>query len=161
MSLGFGVVQFDVTIVNTALDRIGTSLGSGVRAEWEVRLMAAIHDGAAAMSLGSRESRIDPGRVITRCNGASARKARREVCQPPIAAISSADIISDVMTGDKQHFEAISMLLCVLLRVFLAGDLYQGADGLPSSGPTNPNVRATPNSTFGLQTRWVAQIRAT
>jgi MFS transporter, DHA2 family, methylenomycin A resistance protein len=30
MSLGYGVVQLDVTIVNTALDRIGTSLGGGV-----------------------------------------------------------------------------------------------------------------------------------
>ena len=30
MSLGYGVVQLDVTIVNTALDRIGASLGGGV-----------------------------------------------------------------------------------------------------------------------------------
>jgi hypothetical protein len=30
MSLGFGVVQPGVTIVNTALDSIGTSLGAGV-----------------------------------------------------------------------------------------------------------------------------------
>jgi MFS transporter, DHA2 family, methylenomycin A resistance protein len=30
MSLGFGVVQLDVTIVNTALNSIGTSLGGGV-----------------------------------------------------------------------------------------------------------------------------------
>src|SRR5579863_3663260 len=30
MSLGYGVVQLDVTIVNTALDRIGTALGGGV-----------------------------------------------------------------------------------------------------------------------------------
>jgi hypothetical protein len=30
MSLGYGVVQLDVTIVNTALDSIGTSLGGGV-----------------------------------------------------------------------------------------------------------------------------------
>ena len=31
MSLGYGVVQLDVTIVNTALNSIGTSLGGGVR----------------------------------------------------------------------------------------------------------------------------------
>jgi MFS transporter, DHA2 family, methylenomycin A resistance protein len=30
MSLGYGVVQLDVTIVNTALNSIGTSLGGGV-----------------------------------------------------------------------------------------------------------------------------------
>jgi hypothetical protein len=30
MSLGYGVVQLDVTIVNTALGSIGASLGGGV-----------------------------------------------------------------------------------------------------------------------------------
>jgi DHA2 family methylenomycin A resistance protein-like MFS transporter len=30
MSLGYGVVQLDVTIVNTALNSIGASLGGGV-----------------------------------------------------------------------------------------------------------------------------------
>lgn len=37
MSLGYGVVQLDVTIVNTALDRIGSSLGGGVsELQWVV-----------------------------------------------------------------------------------------------------------------------------
>jgi MFS transporter, DHA2 family, methylenomycin A resistance protein len=37
MSLGFGVVQLDVTIVNTALNSIGTSLGGGVsELQWVV-----------------------------------------------------------------------------------------------------------------------------
>src|SRR5215467_1217226 len=37
MSLGYGVVQLDVTIVNTALDAIGTSLGGGVsKLQWVV-----------------------------------------------------------------------------------------------------------------------------
>src|ERR1700742_4575121 len=37
MSLGYGVVQLDVTVVNTALDRIGTSLGGGVaELQWVV-----------------------------------------------------------------------------------------------------------------------------
>src|SRR6185295_13691388 len=31
MSLGYGVVQLDVTIVNTAVNAIGVSLGGGVR----------------------------------------------------------------------------------------------------------------------------------
>src|SRR6202051_2885579 len=37
MSLGYGVVQLDVTMVNTALDSIGTSLGGGVaELQWVV-----------------------------------------------------------------------------------------------------------------------------
>src|SRR2546429_2854592 len=37
MSLGYGVVQLDVTIVNTALNAIGTSLGGGVaELQWVV-----------------------------------------------------------------------------------------------------------------------------
>jgi DHA2 family methylenomycin A resistance protein-like MFS transporter len=39
MSLGFGVVQLDVTIVNTALSSIGTSLGGGVsELQWVVSI---------------------------------------------------------------------------------------------------------------------------
>src|SRR5438093_7541037 len=41
MSLGYGVVQLDVTIVNTALNAIGTSLGGGVaELQWVV---SALH----------------------------------------------------------------------------------------------------------------------
>src|SRR6201998_3178227 len=37
MSLGYGVVQLDVTIVNTALNSIGSSLGGGVaELQWVV-----------------------------------------------------------------------------------------------------------------------------
>src|SRR5438876_8543225 len=37
MSLGYGVVQLDVTIVNTALNSIGASLGGGVsELQWVV-----------------------------------------------------------------------------------------------------------------------------
>src|ERR1700744_1541208 len=37
MSLGYGVVQLDVTIVNTALNAIGTSLGGGIaELQWVV-----------------------------------------------------------------------------------------------------------------------------
>jgi DHA2 family methylenomycin A resistance protein-like MFS transporter len=39
MSLGWGVVQLDVTIVNTALESIGTSLGGGVsQLQWVVSI---------------------------------------------------------------------------------------------------------------------------
>ncbi|HEY2534403.1 MAG TPA: MFS transporter [Xanthobacteraceae bacterium] len=40
MSLGFGVVQLDVTVVNTALNSIGTSLGGGVS---ELQWVVSIH----------------------------------------------------------------------------------------------------------------------
>src|SRR5438552_1955682 len=70
MSLGYGVVQLDVTIVNTALHAIGTSLGGGVG--------------------GGRESRADRGAVRRRrvdhadrlardLPGQSADRARRAV----------------------------------------------------------------------------------
>lgn len=37
LSLGFGVVQLDVTIVNTALSTIGTALGGGIaELQWVV-----------------------------------------------------------------------------------------------------------------------------
>jgi MFS transporter, DHA2 family, methylenomycin A resistance protein len=37
MSLGYGVVQLDVTIVNTALDAMGRTLGGGVaELQWVV-----------------------------------------------------------------------------------------------------------------------------
>jgi MFS transporter, DHA2 family, methylenomycin A resistance protein len=37
MSLGYGVVQLDVTIVNTALNSIGSSLGGGIsELQWVV-----------------------------------------------------------------------------------------------------------------------------
>ena len=39
MSLGWGVVQLDVTVVNTALESIGTTLGGGVsQLQWVVSI---------------------------------------------------------------------------------------------------------------------------
>jgi DHA2 family methylenomycin A resistance protein-like MFS transporter len=52
MSLGYGVVQLDVTIVNTALNSIGTSLGGGVsELQWVV---SAYTIAFAAGALGDR-----------------------------------------------------------------------------------------------------------
>jgi MFS transporter, DHA2 family, methylenomycin A resistance protein len=58
MSLGYGVVQLDVTIVNTALNSIGSSLGGGVSelqsANWSRRSLADValrkRDGAIIQS---------------------------------------------------------------------------------------------------------------
>src|ERR1700730_19390901 len=57
MSLGYGVVQLDVTIVNTALDSIGTSLGGGVsELQWGVSSYSIAFAGfiLTASALGHR-----------------------------------------------------------------------------------------------------------
>lgn len=52
MSLGYGVVQLDVTIVNTALNSIGSALGGGVsELQWVVSTLGAL---AAAIIEGGR-----------------------------------------------------------------------------------------------------------
>ncbi len=63
MSLGYGVVQLDVTIVNTALNAIGTSLGGVAELQWVVgaytiafAAAAAIWWGASSAMAGHEES---------------------------------------------------------------------------------------------------------
>src|SRR5262245_66057054 len=52
MSLGYGVVQLDVTIVNTALNDIGTSLGGGIsELQWVVSIYTIAF---AALTLTAR-----------------------------------------------------------------------------------------------------------
>src|SRR5580698_6064043 len=64
MSLGYGVVQLDVTIVNTALDSIGTSLGGGVSAlQWLVNAYT-IAFAAFILTAGALGDRIGAKRVF-------------------------------------------------------------------------------------------------
>jgi hypothetical protein len=64
MSLGYGVVQLDVTIVNTALNSIGTSLGGGVSAlQWVVSAYT-IAFAALLLSAGALGDRIGAKRVF-------------------------------------------------------------------------------------------------
>src|SRR6202046_1780244 len=64
MSLGYGVVQLDVTIVNTALDRIGTSLGGGVsELQWVVHAYP-IAFAAFILTAGALGDRIGAKRVF-------------------------------------------------------------------------------------------------
>src|SRR6201991_112753 len=64
MSLGYGVVQLDVTIVNTALDRIGTSLGGGVsELQWVVNAYT-IAFAAFILTSGALGDRIGGKRVF-------------------------------------------------------------------------------------------------
>jgi len=64
MSLGFGVVQLDVTIVNTALTAIGSSLGGGVsELQWVVNTYT-IGFAALILTAGALGDRIGAKRVF-------------------------------------------------------------------------------------------------
>src|SRR5579864_2148715 len=64
MSLGYGVVQLDVTIVNTALDRIGIALGGGVsELQWVVNAYT-IAFAAFILTAGALGDRIGAKRVF-------------------------------------------------------------------------------------------------
>src|SRR5882757_6231360 len=64
MSLGYGVVQLDVTIVNTALSSIGSSLGGGVsELQWVVSTYT-IAFAAFILTAGALGDRIGAKRVF-------------------------------------------------------------------------------------------------
>src|SRR3979409_1835728 len=64
MSLGYGVVQLDVTIVNTALHSIGTSLGGGVsELQWVVSAYT-IAFAALILTAGALGDRIGAKKVF-------------------------------------------------------------------------------------------------
>jgi DHA2 family methylenomycin A resistance protein-like MFS transporter len=64
MSLGFAVVQLDITIVNTALDAIGTGLGGGVAAlQWVVNAYT-IGFAAFILTAGALGDRVGAKRVF-------------------------------------------------------------------------------------------------
>src|ERR1700729_2496007 len=64
MSLGYGVVQLDVTIVNTALNSIGTSLGGGVSGLQWVVSSYTIAFAAFILTAGALGDRIGAKRVF-------------------------------------------------------------------------------------------------
>src|SRR5580704_10726923 len=65
MSLGYGVVQLDVTIVNTALNSIGSSLGGGIaELQWVVNAYT-IAFAAFILTAGALGDRIGAKRVFT------------------------------------------------------------------------------------------------
>src|SRR5258708_22385210 len=64
MSLGYGVVQLDVTIVNTALNSIGTSLGGGVsELQWVVSAYT-IAFAAFILTAGALGDRLGAKRIF-------------------------------------------------------------------------------------------------
>ncbi len=65
MSLGYGVVQLDVTIVNTALNSIGTALGGGMSGlQWIVSTYT-IAFAALILTAGTLGDRVGAKRVFT------------------------------------------------------------------------------------------------
>src|SRR5215469_5109516 len=64
MSLGYGVVQLDVTIVNTALSSIGTALGGGVaELQWVVSAYT-IAFAAFILTAGALGDRLGAKRIF-------------------------------------------------------------------------------------------------
>src|SRR4051812_33301900 len=64
MSLGYGVVQLDITIVNTALSSIGASLGGGVAELQWVVTSYTIAFAAFILTAGALGDRIGAKRVF-------------------------------------------------------------------------------------------------
>src|ERR1700716_1480626 len=64
MSLGYGVVQLDVTIVNTALTSIGSSLGGGVAELQWVVTSYTIAFAAFILTAGALGDRIGAKRIF-------------------------------------------------------------------------------------------------
>src|SRR6266508_3096982 len=64
MSLGYGVVQLDVTIVNTALNAIGTSLGGGIAELQSVVSVYTIAFAAFILTAGALGDRIGSKRIF-------------------------------------------------------------------------------------------------
>src|SRR5947209_1996687 len=64
MSLGYGVVQLDVTIVNTALSSIGDSLGGGVAELQWVMSAYTIAFAAFILTAGALGDRVGAKRVF-------------------------------------------------------------------------------------------------
>src|SRR5437763_541060 len=64
MSLGYGVVQLDVTIVNTALNSIGTSLGGGVSEQQWVVSAYTIAFAAFIVTAGALGDRLGAKRIF-------------------------------------------------------------------------------------------------
>ena len=74
MSLGYGVVQLDVTIVNTALSSIGGALGGGVaELQWVVSAYT-IAFAALILSAGALGDRLGARKVFAWASSCSRRR---------------------------------------------------------------------------------------
>jgi DHA2 family methylenomycin A resistance protein-like MFS transporter len=82
MSLGYGVVQLDVTIVNTALSSIGNSLGGGIaELQWVVSAYT-IAFAALILTAGALGDRIGAKRIFMAVLQSSPRRRSPAVSRP-------------------------------------------------------------------------------
>src|SRR4051812_48752824 len=82
MSLGYGVVQLDVTIVNTALDAMGRTLGGGVaELQWVVSAYT-IAFAAFILTAGALATGSAPSASSSRVSQSSPRPRSPVRCRP-------------------------------------------------------------------------------
>src|ERR1700692_846298 len=142
MSLGYGVVQLDVTIVNTALDSIGASLGGGVpELQWVVSGYT-IAFAAFILPAGVRRDRIGAKReLLSGC--ASSTAASLACALAPGAAIliaaravqglgaailvpNSLALLSHAYPDDKGRGRAVGIWAAGASVALIAGPLVGG-----------------------------------
>ena len=125
MSLGYGVVQLDVTIVNTALNSIGNSLGGGVsELQWVVSAYT-IAFAAFILTAGALGDRIGAKRIFM-AGFAIFTAASAGCALAPSAAINAAAV------GAKaQASEAAVKVAKPAMKIFLA----------PRRSPSAPAVK--------------------
>jgi DHA2 family methylenomycin A resistance protein-like MFS transporter len=143
MSLGYGVVQLDVTIVNTALNSIGTSLGGGVsELQWVVSSYT-ISFAALILTAGALGDRIGAKRVFMSGFGiftmASVACALAPTAITLIAARAvqgfgaailvpnSLALLSHAYAGEKQRGRAVGVWAAGASLALTAGPLVGGA----------------------------------
>src|SRR6202167_2437045 len=143
MSLGYGVVQLDVTIVNTALDSIGTSLGGGVaELQWGVSAYTIafavfiLTAGALGDRVGAKRIFMSGFAIFTAASVACALASNATVLiaarsvQGLGAAIlvpNSLALLSHAYPDEKQRGRAVGIWAAGASLALTAGPLVGGA----------------------------------
>src|SRR5215468_8176559 len=143
MSLGYGVVQLDVTIVNTALNSIGTSLGGGVsELQWVVSTYTIafaaliLTAGALGDRLGAKKIFMAGFSIFTAASLAcalaptSAALIAARAVQGIGAAIlvpNSLALLNHAYPNDKERGRAVGLWAAGASLALTAGPLVGGA----------------------------------
>src|SRR6516164_7617052 len=127
MSLGYGVVQLDVTIVNTALSSIGASLGGGVsELQWVVSAYT-IAFAAFILTAGALGDRLGAKRVFM--TGFALFTAASLACalSPAILVPNSLALLSHAYDDEKARGRAVAMWAAGASLALTAGPFVGGA----------------------------------
>ena len=143
MSLGYGVVQLDVTIVNTALNSIGASLGGGVsELQWVVSTYTIafaaliLTAGALGDRMGAKKIFMAGFTIFTAASLACALAPTSDVliaaraAQGVGAAIlvpNSLALLNHAYTNDKERGRAVGFWAASASLALTAGPLLGGA----------------------------------